>query len=94
MAYNGLNERNKMLDGIGVANEVQTKINFCKKILDKSHNLQSMAIRSLKDYLYFYRQKQQKNKYNRESLCKRMLESSKRNIIQAFGLLKNLIRSD
>merc|ERR1712226_64468 len=57
-AYNGMKERCNMLNGIGLGDARQKKINLIKRLTNKGYNMQSMAINAYRDFLAHEREKQ------------------------------------
>merc|ERR1712087_392653 len=51
MAYNGLKQRMLMLNGAGMDDAQQKKIQLIKRLVNKGHNLQVMAINALFEFL-------------------------------------------
>merc|ERR1712076_272961 len=50
-AYNGLKERANMLNGVGMGDAQQKKVNLIKRLTNKGYNLQVLAINAYKDFL-------------------------------------------
>jgi len=50
-AYNGLKQRYQMLCGVGMGDAQMKKVNLIKRLMNKGHNLQIMAINSVKEFL-------------------------------------------
>merc|ERR1711990_758073 len=67
-AYNELKQRYLMLCGIGMGDAEMKKVSLIKRMMNKSHNLQTMAIKSIKMFLYHCRDQQEKarQKYERQ----------------------------
>merc|ERR1712224_984375 len=51
MAYNGLMQRANMLNGVGMSNTEQLKIQLIKRLTNQGYNLQVMAVNGLKEWL-------------------------------------------
>merc|ERR1712151_167762 len=49
--YNGLRQRANQINGLGMGTAEMKKISLIKRLTNKSHNLQVMAINCLKEYL-------------------------------------------
>merc|ERR1712194_859976 len=54
-AYNAFKQRRLMLMGVGMGDASLKKVNLIKRITNKSHNLQVMAINALKNFLSWAR---------------------------------------
>merc|ERR1712054_500248 len=50
-AYNSVKQRAKMLNGAGMGTAVMKKISLIKRLTNKGHNLQVMAVNCLKEFL-------------------------------------------
>merc|ERR1712087_131597 len=50
-AYNQLKQRCQMLNGVGLADAQMKKVNLIKRMMNKTHNLQVMALHSIKEFL-------------------------------------------
>merc|ERR1712024_424169 len=57
-AYNGMKERCNMLNGVGMGDAQQKKINLIKRLTNKGYNMQSMAINAYIDFLKHEREQQ------------------------------------
>ena len=57
MAYNGLKQRYLRLVGIGLGENQRKKIDFLKRITDRTHFLQKMTVFTLKEILVLARQR-------------------------------------
>merc|ERR1712151_1492603 len=51
MAYNGLQQRANMLNGVGMSNIEQLKIQLIKRLTNQGYNLQVMAINAMREWL-------------------------------------------
>merc|ERR1711976_781430 len=51
MAYNGLQQRAAMLNGVGMNNSEMLKIQLIKRLTNKGYNLQVMAVNAVKEWL-------------------------------------------
>merc|ERR1712110_332862 len=51
MAYNGMKQRALMLSGVGMGNAGMKKISLIKRLTNQGHNMQVMAVNSLKEFL-------------------------------------------
>merc|ERR1711976_219852 len=51
LAYNGLQQRAAMLQGVGMSNTEMLKIQLIKRLTNKGYNLQVMAVNALREYL-------------------------------------------
>merc|ERR1711953_660780 len=56
MAYNGLKERMLMLNGVGMGDSQQKKMNLIKRLTNKGYNMQTMAINAYLDWLKYERE--------------------------------------
>merc|ERR1712194_540167 len=54
-AYNGLMQRAAMLNGVGMDNSEQKKIQLIKRLTNKGYNLQVMAANALQEFLAYER---------------------------------------
>merc|ERR1712085_100524 len=54
-AYNGLTQRANMLNGVGMDNSEQKKIQLIKRLTNKGYNLQVMAANGLQEFLAYER---------------------------------------
>merc|ERR1712194_854693 len=54
-AYNGLMQRAAMLNGVGMDNAEQKKIQLIKRLTNKGYNLQVMACNGLQEFLAYER---------------------------------------
>jgi len=54
-AYNDMKQRCLMLNGVGMGDKQMKKVSLIKRITNKSHNFQVMAINSLKEFLQIRR---------------------------------------
>merc|ERR1712151_1159273 len=59
-AYNELKQRYLMLCGVGLGDAEMKKVSLIKRMMNKGHNLQVMAINSLKEFLYLARDRDEK----------------------------------
>merc|ERR1712076_73722 len=57
-AYNSLKERRNMLNGVGMGDAQQKKVNLIKRLTNSGYNLQVLAINAYKDFLYKDRERQ------------------------------------
>merc|ERR1712166_27618 len=51
MAYNGLQQRAAMLNGVGMNNTEQLKIQLIKRLTNKGYNMQVMGINCIREFL-------------------------------------------
>merc|ERR1712039_1020865 len=51
MAYNGLKQRMLMLNGVGLGDAENKKIQLIKRLTNQGYNLQVMAINAIKEFL-------------------------------------------
>jgi len=67
-AYNGLKQRCMMLNGVGMGDAEMKKISLIKRLTNQGHNFQVMGINSLKEFLVYERQLEEKRReqYERE----------------------------
>merc|ERR1711976_812653 len=59
-AYNELKQRYLMMQGIGMGDAEMKKVSLIKRMTNKGHNLQVMAINSLKEFLHLSRERDEK----------------------------------
>merc|ERR1711957_228298 len=77
-AYNALKQRRLMLMGVGMGDASLKKINLIKRITNKSHYLQVMAINALKTYLALDRDFEEKLRQETERQQKEKIRILKR----------------
>ena len=51
VAYHGLKQRARMLDGEGMGSACTLKVQLIKRLTNQTHNLQVMAVNSLREFL-------------------------------------------
>merc|ERR1711990_357621 len=51
MAYNAMKQRMLMLNGVGMGDAAMKKVQLIKRLTNQGHNLQVMAVNSLREYL-------------------------------------------
>merc|ERR1712087_659151 len=51
MAYNAMKQRMLMLSGVGMGDAAMKKVQLIKRLTNQGHNLQVMAVNSLREYL-------------------------------------------
>merc|ERR1711976_289141 len=51
MAYNGLQQRAAMLNGVGMNNTEMLKIQLIKRLTNKGYNMQVMGVNAIREYL-------------------------------------------
>merc|ERR1711874_372723 len=83
--YNGLKQRCLMLNGVGMGDSEMKKIQLVKRLMNKGHNLQVMAVNGLKEFLAYERaqdearrlefERQQKEK---DRILRRIMDSNLR----------------
>merc|ERR1712066_684886 len=68
MAYNAIKQRKLMLDGVGMSNTEQLKIQLIKRLTNQGFNLQVMAVNGLREWLtdQRYRDEMARLEYERQ----------------------------
>merc|ERR1711966_87869 len=91
MAYNGMKQRALMLNGVGMGDAEMKKIQLIKRLTNKGHNLQVMAVNSVKEFLNYEREQEEKARleYERQQrekdrYLKRIMDGSARMMGTAF----------
>merc|ERR1711990_1178222 len=51
MAYNAMKQRMLMLSGVGMGDAAMKKVQLIKRLTNQGHNLQAMAVNSIREYL-------------------------------------------
>merc|ERR1711957_698450 len=72
-AYQGMKERYNMLNGVGCSNAEKDKIALIKRLTNSGHNMQVMAVNSLREFLKEERQQKEK-----ERILKRIMDINSR----------------
>merc|ERR1712110_485950 len=62
MAYNGMKQRCNMLNGVGVGGSEKMKIQLIKRLTNQGHNLQVMAVNSIREYLSSERDREERER--------------------------------
>jgi len=90
-AYNQMKTRYLMTMGVGMANERQLKIQLIKRLTNKSHNLQVMAVNGIREFLNYEREldEQKRLEFERQQkdldrYCKRIMNTGLRFCGMAF----------
>merc|ERR1712085_202997 len=65
-AYNGLTQRANMLNGVGMDNSEQKKIQLIKRLTNKGYNLQVMAANALQEFLSSERRREEAERLEHE----------------------------
>merc|ERR1712086_277441 len=65
-AYNGLTQRANMLNGVGMDNSEQKKIQLIKRLTNQGYNLQVMAANALQEFLVSERAKDEAERLEHE----------------------------
>merc|ERR1711990_808078 len=87
MAYNQLKERKLMMDGVGLGDDVATKlkIRLLRKLTDTGYNLQTQAAMALKEFLASERERERlaREEYERQQkekdrILRRIMDSNVR----------------
>merc|ERR1719316_1533954 len=55
MAYNAMKERRNMLNGVGMTNTEQLKIQLIKRLTNKGYNMQVMGVNAIREFLTWAR---------------------------------------
>merc|ERR1712226_1349427 len=94
-AYNGLRERCNMLNGIGLGDAQQKKINLIKRLTNKGYNMQSMAINAYRDFLAHEREKQrlaeeeaERQRKEKDRILRRVMDVNARLQGQAYRQIR------
>merc|ERR1712045_618841 len=95
MAYNSLKERCNMLNGIGLGDAQQKKINLIKRLTNKGYNMQSMAINAYRDFLAHEREKQrlaeeeaERQRKEKDRILRRVMDVNARLQGQAYRQIR------
>merc|ERR1712076_21772 len=94
-AYNGMKERCNMLNGIGLGDAQQKKINLIKRLTNKGYNMQSMAINAYRDFLAHEREKQrlaeeeaERQRKEKDRILRRVMDVNARLQGQAYRQIR------
>merc|ERR1712226_1241621 len=94
-AYNGLKERCNMLNGIGMGDAQQKKINLIKRLTNKGYNMQSMAINAYIDFLKHERELQrlaeeeaERQRKEKDRILRRVMDVNARLQGQAYRQIR------
>ena len=85
VAYHGLKQRSRMLNGEGMGSASMLKVQLIKRLTNTSHNLQVMAINAIKEFLIHERNldeakklQQERNQREKERILRRVMDSNLR----------------
>ena len=85
VAYHGLKQRSRMLDGEGVGTATMKKVQLVKRLTNQSHNQQVMAVNSLKEFMLHERnldelrqQEHARQQREKERILRRIMDSNLR----------------
>merc|ERR1712226_1267797 len=94
-AYNGLKERANMLNGVGMGDAQQKKVNLIKRLTNKGYNMQVLAINAYKDFLYKDRERQRlaeeeeaRRQKEKDRILRRVCDTNLRLAGQAYRQIK------
>merc|ERR1711957_896495 len=100
-AYNELKQRYLMLCGIGMGDAEMKKVSLIKRMMNKGHNLQIMAINSIKQFLYLGRDDEEKarceferQEREKDRILKRIMNTNLRFEGMAFRQAFQFMESD
>merc|ERR1712076_71939 len=94
-AYNGLKERCNLLNGVGMGDAQQKKINLIKRLTNKGYNLQVLAINAYKDFLKSERERERleaeeeaRRQKEKDRILRRVCDANLRLAGQAYRQIK------
>merc|ERR1712226_1725724 len=94
-AYNAMKERCNMLNGIGMGDAQQKKINLIKRLTNKGYNMQSMAINAYQDFLKHERELQrlaeeeaERQRKEKDRILRRVMDVNARLQGQAYRQIR------
>merc|ERR1712226_1700069 len=94
-AYNGLKERCNLLNGVGMGDAQQKKINLIKRLTNKGYNLQVLAINAYKDFLKSERERERleaeeeaRRQKEKDRILRRVCDTNLRLAGQAYRQIK------
>merc|ERR1712076_37884 len=94
-AYNGLKERANMLNGVGMGDAQQKKVNLIKRLTNKGYNLQVLAINAYKDFLKADRERERlaaeeeaRRQKEKDRILRRVCDTNLRLAGQAYRQIK------
>merc|ERR1712228_102308 len=62
MAYNGLQQRAAMLNGVGMNNTEMLKIQLIKRLTNRGYNLQVMGVNAIREFLTSERDREERER--------------------------------
>jgi len=100
-AYNHMKTRYLMDMGVGMANQRQLKIQLLKRLTNKSHNLQVMAVNGIREFLNYERDLDEQNRLEferqqkeKDRYCKRLMNTGLRFCGMAFRQAHEFMEND
>merc|ERR1712156_18803 len=94
-AYNSLKERMLMLNGIGMGDSQQKKLNLVKRLTNKGYNMQTMAINAYLDWLKYEREQDrlaaeeaERQRKEKDRILRRVMDVNARLQGQAYRQIK------
>merc|ERR1711976_1128790 len=91
MAYNGLQQRAAMLNGVGMNNTEMLKIQLIKRLTNKGYNLQVMGVNAIREFLVdqrirdeLARQEAERQAKEKDRILRRIMDSNCRFMGIAF----------
>merc|ERR1712226_1593875 len=94
-AYNGMKERCNMLNGVGMGDAQQKKLNLIKRLTNQGYNFQVMAINAYQDFLKWAREEErlaelerQRQAKEKDRILRRVMDVNTRMQGQAYRQIK------
>merc|ERR1712076_184693 len=94
-AYNGMKERMLMLNGVGMGDSQQKKLNLIKRLTNQGYNMQTMAINAYIDFLKWTREKQrlaeeeaERQRKEKDRILRRVMDVNARLQGQAYRQIR------
>merc|ERR1711976_801017 len=91
MAYNGLQQRAAMLNGVGMNNTEMLKIQLIKRLTNKGYNLQVMGVNAIREFLVderirdeLARQEAERQAKEKDRILRRIMNGNLRMLGTAF----------
>merc|ERR1712060_101491 len=94
MAYNQMNQRMLMLNGVGLGDAEMKKVQLIKRLTNQGHNLQVMGVNSIREYLSSERDREERENEEKGRILKRIMDSNLRFLGIAFRQAKQYTRWD
>merc|ERR1712226_590319 len=94
-AYNGMKERCNMLNGVGMGDAQQKKLNLIKRLTNQGYNFQVMAINAYQDFLKHEREQQrlaeeeaERQRKEKDRILRRVMDVNARLQGQAYRQIR------